>query len=636
MDKTTSFYKNLQKDLLALLFWVFVLCILRLMFTVYFVDTLPEKNFTDIAYSQFLGLRMSLKTAGIIATIGFLLSTLPTIFCRYFKKIKILWHSAMAVVFSFTFLARFPYYKIFNSTYNEMLINGLHDDWHAIFITCIKEYGIVWRLPLALIIAYILIYIIKKLFKITPILANQYINHRILTPIITIITIPTLCIFIRYGGAFNYAHSIDWKSCARLHHNLLNETILDDGQAFYRVYSMHKLLKKINQIDFDSNELQKKIIIAGGNNNTATLDHAFLQTVQTPYITDTPKHITVIVDESFGNWPFLPDYIPLHLADKTLSLKYNNKGTYIEDMLPHGSGTIGAIIGFISGLPDTGLYINYQPNALKDKYSSGIGYIMKQLGYKTIFWCGGYSSWQNSKKFISAQSFDELHFGDEFAFIKGNAWGCPDEELFNHIAKYTQTHKDEKIFNLVLTISNHPPYSIDVDAKGFDRVKTRSMLPKSVTDDEKTLTELGHFWYADKCIGDFVERYEIIQPKSFFVITGDHSERFSFATEVNTKTRSSIPCIFYGNGISKELPLKPYGCHQQIAGTLAELIGPKGFQYTAFLPNMFHSDFAFNHHLIADTNHINNIDKTNQSQTDKITALKQITAWRVLKGNNIK
>lgn len=31
---------------------------------------------------------------------------------------------------------------------------------------------------------------------------------------------------------------------------------------------------------------------------------------------------------------------------------------------------------------------------------------------------------------------------------------------------------------------------------------------------------------------------------TLFVITGDHSERFSFAKEQDTRTLSSIPCIF--------------------------------------------------------------------------------------------
>lgn len=635
MKQALRFFQNLQNDCLVFLFWLIVFCLFRLIFTLYFADTLSEINWHDILYSQWLGLRMSLKTAGFITAVGFIISTIPCCFYEKFQKLKLIWHHIMAIFFSVTFLARFPYYKMFNATYNEMVINGLHDDWQAIFITCVKEYGLLWRLPLALLIATILIYLINKICKTTPIIANQYTQHRLLTIIATVIIIPTLCIFVRYGGAFNYAHSIDWKSCARLHHNLLNEAILDDGQALYRVHSMNKLLKTANSINFDSNELKGKIVIAHGNSKAQTIDQAFLQTVQKPYLSNAPEHITVIIGESFGNWPFLPNYTSLHLADQTNSMKHSNHGSYIENMLPHGSGTISAIIGFISGLPDTGLHINYQSNSLKDSYASGIGYIMKQLGYKTNFWCGGYSSWQNSKKFISAQNFDELHFGDEFAFNQSNAWGCPDEELFTHISAYTQSHKNEKIFNLVLTVSNHPPYTVDVDAKGFNRAKIRTVLPTSVPKNEKTLTELGHFWYADKCIGDFIKSCETSQPKSLFIITGDHSERFGFATEVNTKTRSSIPCIFYGNGISKNLPLKPFGCHQQIAGTLAELIAPKGFQYTAFLPNMFHSDFAFNHRLIADQNGINDLDKAKQSQTDIINTLKQITAWRVLKGNNI-
>ena len=93
----------------------------------------------------------------------------------------------------------------------------------------------------------------------------------------------------------------------------------------------------------------------------------------------------LIVGESFGNWPFLPKYKDLGLVDNMLSLQNSADAAHVATMLPHGSGTISAVNGLVSGIPDMGLYENYQANSFNGKYATGIGYIMKQLGYKTVF-----------------------------------------------------------------------------------------------------------------------------------------------------------------------------------------------------------------------------------------------------------
>lgn len=147
-----------------------------------------------------------------------------------------------------------------------------------------------------------------------------------------------------------------------------------------------------------------------------------MHTVKQPKLAKQPRNIVLIVGKSFGNWPFLPKYKELGLVDNMLALQNSVYAAHVATMLPHGSGTISAVNGLVSGIPDMGLYENYQANSFNGKYATGIGYIMKQLGYKTVFWYGGFSGWQNIGKFTKAQSFDEFHCADEFSDDSGNAW----------------------------------------------------------------------------------------------------------------------------------------------------------------------------------------------------------------------
>ena len=373
-----------------------------------------------------------------------------------------------------------------------MLINGAHDDIYAILVTAVKEYQLLWRFPLALVLGIALAYGLRIWLRNLLGKSFEAVQHKKLVIALTLPVLAVLCVFVRYGGAFNYAHSINWESAARLKSNLLNEAILDDGQALYRVRDMKRKIDKVTNINITVAQLREKIAASGGNEGVDSIEKAFMHTVKQPKLAKQPRNIVLIVGESFGNWPFLPKYKDLGLVDNMLALQNSADAAHIATMLPHGSGTISAVNGLVSGIPDMGLYENYQANSFNGKYATGIGYIMKQLGYKTVFWYGGFSGWQNIGKFTKAQSFDEFHCADEFSDNSGNAWGCSDAVLFKQIEAYMSKEKEqEKVFHVVLTTSNHPPYTIDVDGIGFPRAKVKNKLPADISQVmKKTLTEL--------------------------------------------------------------------------------------------------------------------------------------------------
>lgn len=641
MQYFARFFENLQQDLKAFVYWCLVLTVFRIAF-IWIYSSQLNGNYGDVPMALLLGLRLSLKTAGMLCLIGFVLASLPKIIVKVWpaNKIRLIWHGIALVFFSICFMARIPYYKIFNAAFNMMLINGVHDDVKAIIVTAIEEYQLLWRLPMAIVIGLLLTGILCMVYKNTGVKAFETYKRKPLTAVLTIVFVAFFCVFVRYGGAFNYAHSINWESAARLKSNLLNEAILDDGQALYRVRESMKKLAKVNNINISEQELRKRIALAGGNPNAKTIDEAFLHMVNNPKLNKKPQNVVLIVGESFGQWPFLPKFKDLGLVNNMLKLQNSEHGAHITTMLAQGIGTISSINGLVTGLPYSGIYENYQPLSMKEKYATGIGYIMQQLGYKTVFWYGGFSGWQNLKSFVLAQSFDEFHCADEFGNAGGNAWGCPDEVLLQKVEEYMDKEQvGEKVFHMVLTTSNHPPYALDIDKMGFLRAEVRAKLPTDIRRDEETLTELGHIWYADKTMGEFVQKTEKKHPDSLYIITGDHSERFNFAVEQDVKTTSSIPCLFYGQGVNRGwFDEESFGCHIQIAGTLAEVLGETGFKYSAAMPNLFtKNSFVFNHRLIADGKAIYMQNKfQNKPMNKKINAARNIVAWRVLRGNNLK
>lgn len=635
MQYFARFFENLQQDLKALVYWCLVFTFFRIAF-IWIYSSQLNGNYADVTMALFLGLRLSLKTAGILCLIGFVLASLPKIVFKSWpaQQIRSIWHGIALVFFSVCFMARIPYYKIFNAAFNMMLINGVHDDVKAIIVTAVEEYQLLWRLPVAIVLGFLLAYVLKMIFARTKIIEFASLKHKKLVMVCTLPTIVLLWLFVRFGGSFDYNNSINWLSAARLNSNLLNEAILDDGQALYRVRDIKKKQDRANNINISAVELRKLIAKSGGNPHANTIDEAFLRTVSTPKLQTQPRNVFIIVGESFGNWPFLPKFANIGIVPQMQRLMKSDSCAYVPTMIPSGINTINAVNGLLTGLPETGIYANYQPVSFKEKYAAGIANAMKKLGYKTIFWYGGYSGWEDVKNFAQAQGFDEFHCADEFGNATDNVWGCDDAVLFKHAEEYLQkVSKDEKVFHLILTMSNHAPYIIDVDKLGFPREAVKARLPKDISKDQNTLTELGHIWYADKTMGDFVAFAQKLLPDSLFVITGDHMERFTFAVEQDARVMMSVPCIFYGQGVRKDwFDAKSVGSHIQLAGTLVDIVGPAGTEYTSMMPNMFASEIAFNQRLFAENGKLGGA----RNNDARIAALRKVSAWRVLKGNSIK
>ncbi len=637
MEKFARFFEGLQQDLKAFVYWCIVFTIFRAAFIVIYQSQIEGLFTADVLQAMWLGFRLSLKTSGALMLVGVVFATLPHTFIKSWKAsaIRYGWHAFALVLFSILFFARIPYYKIFNAAFDMMVLNGLYDDKYAILMTAIEEYQLLWRLPAAIVVGLVLAYLLKPILK-TAVIKFTDVNHKKIVAIATLIFIPAFWVFVRFGGSFTYAGSINLVSAARLKSQLLNEAILDDGQAMYRVYYIKKRYAQITDINISVEELKANIKLAGGNPNAATVDEAFKYTVVKPKLAQQPTNIVLVVGESYGIWPFMLQFKELGLVEETTKMQNSANGFAIDTMLAGGHGTITSVNTILSGFPLTNIYENYQLNTYKNKYKTAIGNIMHKLGYKTIFWYGGFNSWQNIEKFTLAQGFDEFYSADDFKYEKANSWGCSDKVLFEQVDSYIAKQGNEKVFHMVLTSSNHPPFDIDVDKEGFKRSEVMTKIPDDIKHDNKTVTELGHMWYMDKLLGEFVHKTEAAIPKSLFVITGDHSERLEFAKEQDIKTRSAIPCVFYGAGINKEMFKGVHvGVHNQVAGTIAELIAPAGFEYSAMMPNMFATNEVYNHRLYANDNEIESLNK-NVELNKKVDAMRKVAAWRILKGNELK
>lgn len=216
------FLTLLQKDLRYFLYLEGLLMLFRVAFLVLFRSQLNAVSASEILYALYLGFRISLKTTVLLVGLPFLLATVPGSFSSRYpeKAVRTLLTGLSLFVMTFLFVARIPYYAIFQETYNIMLFNGMKDDMHAIWDTAVKEYQLFPRLVGVLLLSALVIHLWHRLQERKGIAPQRRVKALFAG---ALLFIPIFAIFCRFGGGFHSDDGIHWESAARTKSKLLNE-----------------------------------------------------------------------------------------------------------------------------------------------------------------------------------------------------------------------------------------------------------------------------------------------------------------------------------------------------------------------------------------------------------------------------
>lgn len=291
-----------------------------------------------------------------------------------------------------------------------------------------------------------------------------------------------------------------------------------------------------------------------------------------------PRHVVLVVGESLSAWTMREPYRVLQLAPRLLDLA--REGVLVPRCLSGGTGTMSSLGVLLAGLPDPGLDISYQASA-RNAYPTALAAIFRRLGYRTRFFYAGPLSWRRLGDFVQAQGFDEVYgAADLGTWIKAGEWGGDDAGLFRFAAERIVPERPS--LDVVLTVSNHPPYPIAVYREGYPLAAFPSGLAGR---GGASLEVLAHHWYADRCLGRFAERVAAL-PGSLLVVTGDHYGRRHVEAAPGTFDRLAVPLIFRGAAV-EGLPRPRVAGHLDLPATLVERCAPAGFAYHAFGRDLF-------------------------------------------------
>lgn len=524
-----------------------------------------------------------MKTAGLLTLLVWLPTFLLTPLSR---RVGTLWRrisgGALLFFLSLLFVARFPYYRQFHSGYHQLLFNTLNDDVYALFVSLVQEFYLPVRLSAALLLAYGL-YRLLAIFLAARFLRDtgQGADAGVWPKRVLLWGIAALVWRLAwFGGALGWETEVGWENAGVTKDPLLNEAILDDGQAIFRAWTLKERWAAGAGLSFSPEEIRRLAgRLTGKPAASMDLDFYLTREAQGAQIPK-PRHIFLLIGESYANWPFLPEYAVLPIADGMKEILKCPDSAYCGAFLPNGDSTVSAVTGIVAGLADANLYLTTMPEAFAAPYPTASAPVMERLGYATYFWYAGPASWERIGDFVTAQGYDHFRSRGDISASSGNVWGVEDEDLY--AAVLAGISAEEAQFHVLLNVSNHSPFSVDLVAKGFDQEAVRRALPEARRGDEDLLRQLGHFWYEDRAMAKFIAAARARFPDSLFLIIGDHADRYNVSRTPGKYEQYAIPFIVSGPGVTPRLfPPDAAGSQIDVVPTLVEMIAPAGFTYTA-------------------------------------------------------
>lgn len=545
----------LKRGLVTFVFFLLLFSVERLIFMIALHDYIVANSINEFITTMWLGLRLSCQTSGLLT----LIILLPSLISKLAEKL------IAAVIFTATsvlYIASFPFYRQFHSNFNQMIFNAANDDLYALTITLIDEFNLPLRLLFAIILAMLTYKIFFKINRIT--IKLNFILTILLTYLVAILTI--------FGGSLNWQTELHFENIGVTKDKFLNEAILDSYQAIHRAYIMQSRAASGTGLNFSAEDI--KNLAAKHSNKIPTSNNLneYLIHSSNGAIIPKPKHIFVIVSESYANWTLLEKYSDLHIADGVKSIINADDTDYCPTFLPNGASTVSAVTGIVTGLADANLYLTTLPQSFTAPYSTATAPQMKRLGYITNFFYAGPTTWEKIEDFTTAQGFDNFYSQGDInnANVKGNVWGVDDKFLYKFVED--NLNLTTPSFNVILNTSNHAPYTVDLEAEGITLSKT--------FDDEDINKKLAHHLYADRELKKFIDTMKLKLPESLFVIIGDHADRCNVDKQPSDYERFGIPFIITGNGVHKNiLNKKSAGSQIDIVPTIIELIAPNDFEY---------------------------------------------------------
>ncbi len=201
-------------------------------------------------------------------------------------------------------------------------------------------------------------------------------------------------------------------------------------------------------------------------------------------------------------------------------------------------------------------------NLMKGTYTpnySGLPTILKDKGYRTMFFMTHESQYDNMNAFLRTNGYEEIYSQEDYPREKiANSFGVQDDFLYSYaLGKLQDTDPHTPFLATLLSISNHPPFVIPT-----------YFHPRSTTPEEQIVE------YSDWSLRQFFNeaRKQPWYDKTIFVLLGDHGKLLGQPDSEMPQSLNHIPLIIHIPG--REAEVRPqWALQMDVQPTVLGLLG---------------------------------------------------------------
>ncbi|HSD61370.1 MAG TPA: sulfatase-like hydrolase/transferase, partial [Burkholderiales bacterium] len=337
--------------------------------------------------------------------------------------------------------------------------------------------------------------------------------------------------FALFAALLAIGHTAVNADTGRYSQNRVANELAQNGiYSFFHAALNHDLDYNHFYLTLDENEAAERLrgLVAQPNASFLPGPNPLARRVTYP---GTPRllNVVVFIEESLGA-EFVGAYGDTRGLTPTLD-RLAGESVMFGDVYATGTRTVRGLEAISASFPPLP-----GDSIVKRSHNEGLfnwSTVMRANGYGPTFIYGGFGTFDNMNYFFGNNGYRVVDRTDMDQPKFSNIWGVSDEDLFrNAIRIYDAQHAaGERIFSLVMTTSNHKPFTFPAGVPGVP---------------EKDGGRLAGVRYADYALGRFFEEAKS-RPwfgDTVFVVVGDHGARVYGKEDFPLRTYE-LPLLVY-------------------------------------------------------------------------------------------
>lgn len=504
--------------------------------------------------SFFVGWRFDTVITCYIITPFFLLGNLPLLEPVRFRTFRSILFILTTAVFGFAYflcLADIEFFKEFNCRLNYYAFAWV--DTPGFIIRMIWEmYPVIRYLVLFAVIMVVFTLLNYKILK-----KVERLKYR---PVIVLrilyFFIFGFLIFLGIRGRIQHKSPIRWGNAYFSNYNFANQMALNP------VFTFGNAIIENIESQKESAHLSNFYSISDASRHTEKLlKQPLVRNMVFSEKNPVKYNVVLVLMENFAS-----SFIGAQRAEIDLTPNFNKlceKGVLFVNFFSNGLHTYTGLFSSITGLPNPPGKSIMKRTMGQQKFS-GLGTILKNEGYETLFFCTHDPVFDNMAGFLKNNGFDriiaEADYDKKFVL---STLGVSDHIMFERAVNELSGITNKPFFALILTASNHGPWILpNVD---FDRVNP------NLQEAEK----YNAFKYSDWALNRFIELSRKLDyfKKTIFVITADHGSLYKPKYDLDI-SGFHIPLLIYAPYIigDKSRRIHTFGGQTDIPSTIMGML----------------------------------------------------------------